>query len=47
MTNADYIRLVAQLAVLVDVQQTYHGLTIDNIIQQIESILKEVEHEKV
>ena len=34
------IRLRAHLAVLKDVQKDYSGMTIDNIIQQIESRIK-------
>lgn len=34
------IRLRAQLAILRDVQKDYSGLTIENIIQQLESKLK-------
>jgi hypothetical protein len=34
------LRLRAQLAILRDVQKDYRGLTIENIIQQLESRLK-------
>lgn len=47
MTNANYIRLQAQLAVLKDVAVDYSGKTIDNIIQQLEARKEEVEHEMV
>ena len=36
MTNGDYIRLQAQIAVLKDIATEYSGKTINNIIQQIE-----------
>jgi len=42
MTNLDYTRLTAQLAVLKEVAMDYPGKTIDNIIQQMESRRKEV-----
>ena len=47
MTNSDYIRLQAQLAVLKDVAVDYSGKTINNIIQQLEARKEEVEHEMV
>jgi hypothetical protein len=40
MINDPTIRLRAQLAILKDVKKDYQGLTIDNIIQQLESRLK-------
>lgn len=40
MINDPTIRLRAQLAILRDVQKDYSGLTIENIIQQLESRLK-------
>jgi hypothetical protein len=40
MINDPTIRLRAQLAILNDVQKDYRGLTIENIIQQLESRLK-------
>ncbi len=43
MTNAEYIRLLAQTSVLKEIQQEYPHKTIDNIIQQMEAIRKEVE----
>lgn len=45
MKQADYIRLTAQIAVLKEIDVDYSGKTIDNIIQQLEAIKKEVEHE--
>lgn len=41
-TNADYIRLTAQVAVLEDVAQKYSGKTIDNIIQQMKSVIDHI-----
>ena len=41
MTNSDYIRLLAQIAVLKDIAIDYTGKTIDNIIQQLEERIKE------
>jgi hypothetical protein len=43
MTNAEYIRLLAQISVLKEIQQEYPHKTIDNIIQQMEAVRKEVE----
>jgi len=43
MTQAEYIRLKAQIAVLKEIAIDYSGKTIDNIIQQMESRVKEVE----
>lgn len=37
MTNSEYIRLTAQIAVLKEVAIDYSGPTIDNIINQLES----------
>ena len=45
MKQADYIRLAAQIAVLKEIALDYSGKTIDNIIQQLEAIKKEVENE--
>ena len=42
MTVAEYIRLVAKIAVLKEVAEEYPGKTIDNIILQMEARLKEV-----
>ena len=36
MTNADYIRLTAQIAMMKDIATEYSGKTINNIIQHIE-----------
>lgn len=47
MTNSDYIRLQAQIAVLKDIAIDYSGKTIDNIIQQLEMRKKGVENEMV
>mgnify|MGYP000580274545 FL=1 len=45
MKHADYIRLTAQIAVLKEIAADYSGKTIDNIIQQLEAIKKEVEND--
>ena len=45
MLLADYIRLTGLIAVLEEVALDYSGKTIDNIIQQLEAIKKEVENE--
>ena len=45
MLLADYIRLTAQIAVLKEIALDYSGKTIDNIIQQLEAIKKEVTDE--
>lgn len=45
MKQADYIRLTAQIAVLKEIAADYSGKTIDNIIQQLETIKKEVEND--
>lgn len=42
---ADYIRLTAHIAVLKEIAVDYSGKTIDNIIQQLEAIKKEVEND--
>lgn len=42
MTVGDYIRLLAQVAVLKEIAMDYPGKTIENIIVQIEARLKEV-----
>lgn len=44
MTNSDYIRLVAQIAVLKEIAIEYSGKTIDNIIQQLEARKVEAEN---
>ena len=45
MKQADYIKLTAQIAVLKEISADYSGKTIDNIIQQLEAIKKEVKDE--
>lgn len=45
MKQADYIRLTAHIAVLEEIAVDYSGKTIDNIIQQLEAIKKEVKNE--
>ena len=45
MLQADYIRLTAQIAVLKEIAVDYGGKTINNIIQQLEAIKKEVTDE--
>ena len=45
MKLADYIRLTAQIAVLKEIAVDYSGKTINNIIQQLEAIKKEVTDE--
>lgn len=42
MKQVDYIRLKAQVAILKEVAVDYSGKTTDNIIQQMESRIKEV-----
>ena len=44
MTQGEYTRLVAQIAVLKEVAEEYSGKTIDNIIVQMEAIKKEVDN---
>ena len=44
MTVTDYIRLVAQIAVIKEVSEEYSGKTIENIITQMEAIRNEVEN---
>jgi hypothetical protein len=46
MINDTTIRLRAHLAVLKDVKKDYSGMTIDNIIQQIESRIKHLNSRK-
>ena len=41
MTVAEYIRLVAQIAILKEVAAEYPGKTIENIIAQMEARRKE------
>ena len=42
MTVAEYIRLVAKIAVLKEVAEEYSGKTIENIILQMEAVKKEI-----
>ena len=44
MKNSDYIRLVAQIAVLKEIAIEYSGKTIDNIISQLEARKVEAEN---
>mgnify|MGYP004511288529 FL=1 len=39
MTVRDRIRITAQIAILKEIAIDYKGKTIDNVIQQLESIL--------
>ena len=42
MTAREYIRLLAQAAVLKDIAMDYPGKTIENVIVQLEARLKEL-----
>ena len=42
MTVAEYIRLVAQIAILKEIAEEYPGKTIENVIAQMEARRKEV-----
>ena len=42
MTVSEYIRLVAQIAILKEIAEEYPGKTIENIIAQMEARRKEV-----
>lgn len=42
MTVAEYIRLVAQIAILKEIAEEYPGKTIENIIIQMEARRKEI-----
>ena len=42
MTAREYIRLLAQVAVLKEIAMDYPGKTIENVIVQLEARLKEV-----
>lgn len=44
MKYSDYIRLVAQIAVLKEIAIEYSGKTIDNIISQLEARKVEAEN---
>ena len=41
MTMAEYIRLVAKIAVLKEIAEEYPGKTIENIVAQMEARRKE------
>ena len=43
MTNSDYNRITAQIAILRDIAKEYSGKTIENIITQHEARKKEAE----
>lgn len=45
MTVGEYARLNAKIAVLKEIAINYSGKTIDNIIQQLEAIKKEVNND--
>ena len=45
MTIEEYVRLIAQIAILKDVQADYQGQTIDNIIRQMEARLNVIKNE--
>ena len=42
MTVAEYIRLVAKIAVLKEVAEEYPGKTIENIILQMEAVKNQI-----
>ena len=44
MTQVEYTRFVAQIAVLKEIAEEYPGKTIDNIIVQMEARKKEVDN---
>ena len=44
MTQGEYTRLVAQIAVLKEIAEEYSSKTIDNIIVQMETRKKEVDN---
>ena len=44
MTQGEYTRLVAKIAVLKEIAEEYSGKTIDNIIVQMEARKKEVDN---
>lgn len=46
MTVAEYIRLVAQIAILKEVAAEYPGKTIENIIAQLEARRNELNKSK-
>lgn len=46
MTVGEYVRLNAKIAVLKEIAIDYSGKTIDNVIQQLEAVRKEVSNEQ-
>lgn len=46
MTVGEYAMLNAKIAVLKEIAIDYSGKTIDNVIQQLEAIRKEVSNER-
>ena len=46
MTVAEYIRLVAQIAILKEIAEEYPGKTIENVIVQMEARRKELNKSK-
>ena len=46
MTVAEYIRLVAQIAILKEIAEEYPGKTIENVIVQMEARRKELNKNK-
>lgn len=44
MTQGEYTRLVAQIAVLREIAEGYSGKTIDNIIVQMEARRNEIDN---
>ena len=46
MTVAEYIRLVAQIAILKEIAEEYPGKTIENVIAQMEARRKELNKNK-
>ena len=45
MTERDFLRLVALIPILKEVQQNYQGQTIDNIIRQMETRVNVIKNE--
>lgn len=45
MTVGEYVRLNAKIAVLKEIAIDYSGKTIDDVIQQLEAIRKEVSND--
>lgn len=45
MTVGEYVRLNAKIAVLKEIAIDYSGKTIDNVIQQLEAIKKEISND--